>query len=195
VAQVAAQARYEHIERAAVGKALVAPQRLQHIGAREHLVALVEQALEQFGLAVRELYFGLAAIGQAQALLRVVEAVAANGQRLPRAGSAPPYPPAQLNANTSADFSRGQSYINGRPNLARTWRLAQTLSANSAYNERLVLGLNANFTYQQAEYSLSPVANAAYFTQPISGDVYWRLPDKAARMIRQAQHDVLLITN
>lgn len=83
-----------------------------------------------------------------------------------------------LNANTSADFSRGQSFINGRPNLARTWRLGQTLSASSAYNERLELGLNASFTYQQANYSLSPAANAAYFTQTISGDAYWRLPGR-----------------
>jgi hypothetical protein len=80
-----------------------------------------------------------------------------------------------LNASTSANLSRSQSFINGQPNVARTWLLGQTLSANSAYNERLELGLNANFTYQQADYSLSPAANTAYFTQTVSGDVYWRL--------------------
>jgi len=83
-----------------------------------------------------------------------------------------------LNASTSANFSRGQSFINGQPNVARTWLLSQTLSANLAYNERLELSLNANFTYQQAAYSLSPAANTAYFTQFISGDVYWRLPGR-----------------
>lgn len=83
-----------------------------------------------------------------------------------------------LNASTSANLSRSQSFINGQPNVTRTWRLGQTLSANSAYNERLELGLNANFTYQQAAYSLSPTANTAYFTQTISGDVYWRLPGR-----------------
>jgi hypothetical protein len=83
-----------------------------------------------------------------------------------------------LNASTSANLSRSQSFINGQPNVARTWLLGQTLSANSAYNERLELGLNANFTYQQADYSLSPVANTAYFTQTVSGDVYWRIPGR-----------------
>jgi len=83
-----------------------------------------------------------------------------------------------LNASTSADFSRGQSFLNGQPNVARTWVLTQALSANSAYNERLELGLHANFTYQQAAYSASAAANAAYFTSAISGDVYWRLPGR-----------------
>lgn len=83
-----------------------------------------------------------------------------------------------LNASTDANLSRSPSLINGRPNVARTWALTQTLSANSAYNERLELGLNASFTYQQADYSASPLANAAYFTQAISGDVYWRLPGR-----------------
>lgn len=31
---------------------------------------------------------------------------------------------------------------------------------------------------EQADYSLSPAANAAYFTQTISGDAYWRLPGR-----------------
>ncbi|MGI4742223.1 MAG: outer membrane beta-barrel protein [Janthinobacterium lividum] len=83
-----------------------------------------------------------------------------------------------LNASTSANLSRSPSFINGQPNVARTWALTQTLSANSAYNERLELGLNTNFTYQQADYSASPLANTAYFTQAISGDVYWRLPGR-----------------
>jgi hypothetical protein len=83
-----------------------------------------------------------------------------------------------LNASTSANLSRGQSFINGQPNVARTWLLGQTLSANSAYNDHLELSLNANFTYQQADYSLSPAANTAYFTQAVSGDVYWRLPGR-----------------
>jgi outer membrane receptor protein involved in Fe transport len=82
-----------------------------------------------------------------------------------------------LNASTSANLSRSQNFINGQPNVARTWLLGQTFSANSAYNEHLELSLNANFTYQQADYSLSPAANAAYFTQTVSGGVYWRLPD------------------
>ncbi len=93
------------------------------------------------------------------------------GQRLP-------HHQLNLNANTSANLSRSHSFINGQPNVARTWLLGQTLSANSAYNERLELSLNANFTYQQADYSLSPAANAAYFTQTISGEVYWRLPGR-----------------
>ncbi len=93
------------------------------------------------------------------------------GQRLPRHQF-------NLNANTSANLSRSQSFINGQSNVARTWLLGQTLSANSAYNEHLELSLNANFTYQQADYSLSPAANAAYFTQTISGEVYWRLPGR-----------------
>ena len=83
-----------------------------------------------------------------------------------------------LNASTSANFNRSQSFINGQPNVALTWLLGQTLSVNSAYSEYLELGLNANFTYQQADYSLSPAANTAYFTQTISGDVYWRLPGR-----------------
>ena len=83
-----------------------------------------------------------------------------------------------LNASTSANLSRSQSFINGQPNVARTWLLGQTLSANSAYNEHLELSLNANFTYQQADYSLSPAANTAYFTQAVSGEVYWRLPGR-----------------
>jgi outer membrane receptor protein involved in Fe transport len=83
-----------------------------------------------------------------------------------------------LNASTSANLSRSQSFINGQPNVTRTWLLGQTLSANSVYNERLELGLNANFTYQQADYLLSPTANTAYFTQTVSGDVYWRLPGR-----------------
>jgi hypothetical protein len=80
-----------------------------------------------------------------------------------------------LNASTSADFSRSQSFINSQSNVARTWALTQTVSANSAYNERLELSLHANFTYQQADYSLVAAANTAYSTQVISGDVYWRL--------------------
>ena len=83
-----------------------------------------------------------------------------------------------LNASTSANLSRSQSFINGQPNLARTWSLGQTLSANSAYNERLELGLNATFTYQEADYSLASGQRTAYFTQTISGDVYWRLPGR-----------------
>ena len=83
-----------------------------------------------------------------------------------------------LNASTSANFSRGPSFINGQANVARTGRLTQTLSANSAYNERLELGLNANLTYQRAAYSLGPAANAASFIQTVSGDVYWRLPGR-----------------
>jgi hypothetical protein len=83
-----------------------------------------------------------------------------------------------LNASTSANLSRSQSFINGLPNVARTWSLGQTLSANSAYNERLELSLNANFTYQQADYSLAASQRTAYFTQTISGDVYWRLPGR-----------------
>ena len=85
-----------------------------------------------------------------------------------------------LNASTSANLSRSQSFINGQPNVVRTWLLGQTLSANSAYNEHLELGLNANFTYQQAAYSLSPTTNTAYFTQTVSGDVYWRLSGRWA---------------
>lgn len=83
-----------------------------------------------------------------------------------------------LNASTSATLSRGQSFLNGQPNVARTWLLGQTLSFNSAYNERLELSLNATGTYQQADYSLAPAASLAYFTQAISGDVYWRLPGR-----------------
>ncbi len=81
-----------------------------------------------------------------------------------------------LNASTTGNFTSSQSYINAQPNVARTWNVGQTFSANSAYNEHLEVGLNANFTYQQATYSLSETQRTAYFTQTISGDVYWRLP-------------------
>lgn len=83
-----------------------------------------------------------------------------------------------LNASTSANLSRSQSFINGQPNVARTWLLGQTFSINSAYDEHLELSLNANFTYQQAAYSLAPAANLGYFTQTVSGEIYWRLPGR-----------------
>jgi len=79
-----------------------------------------------------------------------------------------------LNASTSATLNRNPSFVNGQLNVARSWSLAQTLSANSAYSERLELGLYATFTYQQAAYSLAGSPRAGSFTQLISGDAYWR---------------------
>ncbi|MGI4872125.1 MAG: outer membrane beta-barrel protein [Janthinobacterium lividum] len=83
-----------------------------------------------------------------------------------------------LNASTSGNFARSPSFLNGQPNLARTWSLSQTLSANSAYNDHLELGLNATSTYQQATYSRAETQQAATFTHTLSGDVYWRLPGR-----------------
>ncbi len=83
-----------------------------------------------------------------------------------------------LNASTTGSFTRSPSFINDQPNVAHTWSLGQTLSANSTYNEHLEIDLQANLMYQQATYSLATTAQRAYFTQTISGDVYWRLPGR-----------------
>jgi hypothetical protein len=84
-------------------------------------------------------------------------------------------PELNLNATTSASFTRSPSFVNGQSNFARSWNAGQTFSANLAYNDRVELSVQAGFTYQQAAYSLAAVPSTTFFTQMLSAEGYWRM--------------------
>lgn len=88
--------------------------------------------------------------------------------------------PQRLNFNltTNAATTRGLSFVDSQPNVAHTWQLGQGVSVNSAFNEKLELGLGANLTWQQARYRLLPQQNTAYWTQRLTADLYYQLPGR-----------------
>jgi hypothetical protein len=81
-----------------------------------------------------------------------------------------------LSLTTNAAFVQSPSFVNGALNTGRTWSLGQGAGINSAFNEELEFGLNANLTYQTATYSRLPAQNAAYLTQTLSANVFYQLP-------------------
>lgn len=88
--------------------------------------------------------------------------------------------PLKLNANltTSADFSRGVSYVNGRENFSKNWGVGQGASVNPAFNGNVEFSLAGNVTLQSARYSLQPEQNTEFFTKTLTGDLFWQLPGR-----------------
>ncbi len=81
-----------------------------------------------------------------------------------------------LNLTTSGSLARSPSFVNGQPNTTRTWSLGQGASLNSAFNEQLEFNLGLNASWQGAAYALLPAQNNTYFTQTLTGDVFYQLP-------------------
>ena len=81
-----------------------------------------------------------------------------------------------LNLTTSGSLVRSPSFVNGQPNTTRTWSLGQGASLHSSFTEKLEFNLAFNATYQAAAYSRLPAQNTHYFTQTLTGDVFYQLP-------------------
>ncbi|WP_149867110.1 outer membrane beta-barrel protein [Solirubrum puertoriconensis] len=83
-----------------------------------------------------------------------------------------------LNLSTNGNYTRSISYVNEQANEARNWSLGQGISLNSAFNDALEFGLSGNVTYQRASYSLLAQQNTSYWTQTLSADVHYQLPNR-----------------
>lgn len=83
-----------------------------------------------------------------------------------------------LNLTTNGNFTQSRSLVSEQWNQARNWSLGQGLSVNTAFNDRLEFGLDANLTYLDARYSLLPQQNTSYWTQTLEADVFWQLPGR-----------------
>jgi hypothetical protein len=83
-----------------------------------------------------------------------------------------------LNLTTNGAYTQGRSLVNEQWNRARNWSLGQGLSLNTAFNDRLEFGLQANATYLDARYSLLPQQNTAYWTQTLEADLFYQLPGR-----------------
>ena len=81
-----------------------------------------------------------------------------------------------LNLTTNGSLTRSPSFVNGQPNLGRTWSFGQGASVHSSFTERLEFNLALNASYQAAAYSLLPAQNTSYFAQTLTGDVFYQLP-------------------
>lgn len=83
-----------------------------------------------------------------------------------------------LNLTTNGNFTQSRSLVSEQWNQARNWSLGQGLSVNTAFNDQLELGLNANLTYLDARYSLLPQQNTSYWTQTLEADLFYQLPGR-----------------
>ncbi|GAA4052513.1 TonB-dependent receptor [Hymenobacter glaciei] len=81
-----------------------------------------------------------------------------------------------VNLTTNASLVRSPSFVNGLPNTSRTWSLGQGASVHSSFTEQLEFNLALNASYQAAAYSRLPTQNSAYFSQTLTGDVFYQLP-------------------
>ena len=81
-----------------------------------------------------------------------------------------------LNLTTTGSFTRSPSFVNGQPNLGRTWSLGQAASLHSSFTEQLEFNVALAATYQAAAYSLTSAQNTRYFAQTLTADVFYQLP-------------------
>lgn len=81
-----------------------------------------------------------------------------------------------LSLTTTGSLTRSPSFVNGQPNPGRLWSLGQGASLHSSFTEKLEFNLAFNATYQAATYSRLPAQNTGYFTQTLTGDVFYQLP-------------------
>ena len=81
-----------------------------------------------------------------------------------------------INLNTNASQSRNVNFINGNENQINNLMLAEEISLNYSYKERLDVTLGTQVSFNNVRYSLTPQQNTKYWNQEYSLDVNLYLP-------------------
>jgi hypothetical protein len=78
--------------------------------------------------------------------------------------------------SSSVRYSKGKQFINSIGNNIGTLTMGPEIRFDLNPNDKLNLGLGANYNYNRAKYSLESRLNNTYFTQEYNASVDWQLP-------------------
>lgn len=84
---------------------------------------------------------------------------------------------ATLNFNTGFNISKTIQFINTLQNNIRNMRIDPNVEISKSFKDKLDLGVNAGFTFNQSKYSLQSSLNNNYYTQNYGIDVGWQMPE------------------